>query len=102
MGNGNSKFSISGVRPSVFTVKRSAQALLQNAIKSTKAISAITSSTPMPMNMAIHHTWIDGVLEDKANIAQKDNVRAMIFWGHAPNSQTRGIEMKKAMENYPV
>jgi formate dehydrogenase major subunit len=42
--------------------------------------------------------WIDGVLEDKANIAQKDNVRAMIFWGHAPNSQTRGPEMKEAME----
>ncbi|NNF96828.1 MAG: formate dehydrogenase subunit alpha, partial [Halobacteria archaeon] len=42
--------------------------------------------------------WIDGVLEDKANMAQKDNVRAMLFWGHAPNSQTRGVEMKKAME----
>lgn len=42
--------------------------------------------------------WIDGVLEDKANIAQKDNVRAMFMWGHAPNSQTRGQEMKKAME----
>jgi formate dehydrogenase major subunit len=42
--------------------------------------------------------WIDGVLEDKANVAQKDNVRAMVFWGHAPNSQTRGEEMKKAME----
>jgi len=42
--------------------------------------------------------WIDGVLEDKANIAQKDNVRAMVFWGHAPNSQTRGVEQKKAME----
>ncbi len=42
--------------------------------------------------------WIDGVLEDKGNIAQKDNLRAMIFWGHAPNSQTRGVEMKKAME----
>ncbi len=42
--------------------------------------------------------WIDGVLEDKANIAQQDNVRAMVFWGHAPNSQTRGLEMKKAME----
>ncbi len=42
--------------------------------------------------------WIDGVLEDKANIAQRDNVRAMVFWGHAPNSQTRGPEMKKAME----
>ncbi len=42
--------------------------------------------------------WIDGVLEDKANIAQKDNIKAMIFWGHAPNSQTRGKEMKAAME----
>lgn len=42
--------------------------------------------------------WIDGVLEEKGNIAQKDNVRAMFFWGHAPNSQTRGQEMKKAME----
>ncbi len=42
--------------------------------------------------------WIDGVLEDKANVAQKDNIRAMVFWGHAPNSQTRGIEMKKAFE----
>ncbi|MBX2886967.1 MAG: formate dehydrogenase subunit alpha, partial [Granulosicoccus sp.] len=42
--------------------------------------------------------WIDGILEDKANIAQKDNIRAMVMWGHAPNSQTRGPEMKKAME----
>ncbi|NND91756.1 MAG: formate dehydrogenase subunit alpha [Granulosicoccus sp.] len=42
--------------------------------------------------------WIDGVLEDKENIAQKDNIRAMVLWGHAPNSQTRGPEMKLAME----
>ncbi|MEL6290848.1 MAG: molybdopterin-dependent oxidoreductase, partial [Pseudomonadota bacterium] len=42
--------------------------------------------------------WIDGVLEDKANIDQPDNVRAMVFWGHAANSQTRGPDMKKAME----
>ncbi len=42
--------------------------------------------------------WIDGVLEEKGNIAQKDNVRVMVLWGHAPNSQTRGPEMKKAME----
>jgi formate dehydrogenase major subunit len=42
--------------------------------------------------------WIDGVLENKDNIAQKDNVRAMVFWGHAPNSQTRGKQMKEAME----
>jgi len=42
--------------------------------------------------------WVDGVLEDKANMDQEDNLRAMVFWGHAPNSQTRGPDMKKAME----
>jgi len=42
--------------------------------------------------------WIDGVLEDKENIDQPDNLRAMVFWGHAPNSQTRMKEMKTAME----
>ncbi len=42
--------------------------------------------------------WIDGVLESKDNIDQPDNLKAMVFWGHAPNSQTRGLEMKKAME----
>ena len=42
--------------------------------------------------------WIDGVLEDKANIDQPDNLRAMVYWGHAVNSQTRLPEMKKAME----
>ena len=42
--------------------------------------------------------WVDGVLEDKGNMDQTDNLRAMVFWGHAPNSQTRGIEMKKAFE----
>ncbi len=42
--------------------------------------------------------WIDGVLEAKDNIDQPDNVRAMVFWGHAPNSQTRLPEMAKAME----
>ena len=42
--------------------------------------------------------WIDGVLEDAENIDQPDNVRAMVLWGHAPNSQTRGTEMVTAME----
>jgi formate dehydrogenase major subunit len=42
--------------------------------------------------------WIDGVLEDAADIDQPDNVRAMVLWGHAPNSQTRQKEMKTAME----
>lgn len=42
--------------------------------------------------------WIDGILEKKENIDQRDNIRAMVLWGHAVNSQTRLPEMKKAME----
>jgi formate dehydrogenase major subunit len=42
--------------------------------------------------------WIDGVLEDKENMDQPDNVRGMVFWGHSPNSQTRGVEMQTAMD----
>lgn len=42
--------------------------------------------------------WIDGVLEDRDQVVQPDNLRAMVFWGHAPNSQVRGPEMKKAFE----
>ncbi|WP_299818104.1 formate dehydrogenase subunit alpha [uncultured Jannaschia sp.] len=43
--------------------------------------------------------WIDGVLEDAENLDQPNRTRAMIFWGHAPNSQTRMKEMKTAMED---
>ncbi|TAK83470.1 MAG: twin-arginine translocation signal domain-containing protein [Betaproteobacteria bacterium] len=42
--------------------------------------------------------WIDGVLEKPENIDQKGNLRALIYWGHAPNSQSRGIEMLEAMK----
>jgi formate dehydrogenase major subunit len=42
--------------------------------------------------------WIDGVLEAKENLGQPDNTRAMVLWGHAPNSQTRQVDMKAAME----
>ena len=42
--------------------------------------------------------WIDGVLEDAENMDQPANVRAMVLWGHASNSQTRGRDMKAAME----
>ena len=42
--------------------------------------------------------WIDGVLEDPANMDQPAKLKAMVFWGHAPNSQTRLKEMKVAME----
>jgi formate dehydrogenase major subunit len=42
--------------------------------------------------------WIDGVMEKNENIDQDPNIRAMFYWGHAPNSQTRGLEMVKAMK----
>ncbi|MGH6925834.1 MAG: molybdopterin-dependent oxidoreductase, partial [Propylenella sp.] len=42
--------------------------------------------------------WIDGVLEAKENLGQPNNLKAMIYQGHAPNSQVRMAEMKKAME----
>ncbi|MDE2080570.1 MAG: formate dehydrogenase subunit alpha [Burkholderiales bacterium] len=42
--------------------------------------------------------WIDGVLEKNDLIDQDSNLRGLVFWGHAPNSQTRGLEMKRAMD----
>jgi formate dehydrogenase major subunit len=42
--------------------------------------------------------WIDGVLEKNELIDQGPNLRGVFFWGHAPNSQTRGLEMKRAMD----
>ena len=42
--------------------------------------------------------WFDGVLEPKKDVDQPNNIHAMIFWGHAPNSQTRGPDLKKGLE----
>ncbi|AMO24214.1 formate dehydrogenase subunit alpha [Ramlibacter solisilvae] len=42
--------------------------------------------------------WIDGVLEKNELIDQDPNLRGVVYWGHAPNSQTRGVEMKRAMD----
>jgi formate dehydrogenase major subunit len=42
--------------------------------------------------------WVDGVLEKNEGVDQDPNLRAMIYWGHAPNSQTRGLEMVEAMK----
>ncbi|MBM3569703.1 MAG: twin-arginine translocation signal domain-containing protein [Alphaproteobacteria bacterium] len=42
--------------------------------------------------------WFDGVLEDKTKMGQPENIKAMVFWGHAPNSQVRLPDMKRAME----
>jgi formate dehydrogenase major subunit len=42
--------------------------------------------------------WQDAVMEKNENLDQDPNVRAVIFWGHAPNSQNRGKEMVEAMK----
>ncbi len=42
--------------------------------------------------------WIDGILLPNDVIDQGPNLRGMVFWGHAPNSQTRGMEMQAAMQ----
>jgi formate dehydrogenase major subunit len=42
--------------------------------------------------------WIDAVLEKNENLDQDPNLRAVVYWGHAPNSQNRGKEMVEAMK----
>ena len=42
--------------------------------------------------------WIDAVMYPNDTIDQGPNVRAMVYWGHAPNSQTRGKDMVEAMK----
>ncbi|MEP7181219.1 MAG: formate dehydrogenase subunit alpha [Betaproteobacteria bacterium] len=42
--------------------------------------------------------WIDGVTEKNDLIDQGPNLRAIVYWGHAPNSQSRGKEMVEAMK----
>jgi formate dehydrogenase major subunit len=41
--------------------------------------------------------WFDGVLTPKDKLDQPNNVQGMVFWGHAPNSQSRMQDMKTAM-----
>ena len=42
--------------------------------------------------------WADAIVEKNENIDQDPNVRAVIFWGHAPNSQSRGLDQVEAMK----
>lgn len=60
--------------------------------------TAYRGSLPMNSTGIPVSRWADGVLENKDKIDQKDNIRAMFYWGHAVNSQTRGLEIKKAMK----
>ena len=42
--------------------------------------------------------WVDGVLEANEHLDQGPNLHAVVYWGHAPNSQTRGLDMAQAMK----
>lgn len=42
--------------------------------------------------------WFDAVNEQNQYIDQPSNLRAVFYWGHAPNSQTRLPDMKAAMQ----
>jgi formate dehydrogenase major subunit len=42
--------------------------------------------------------WFDAVTVDKKDLEQKDNVKAMVFWGHGSNTIVRMPEMLKGME----
>ncbi|WP_019142651.1 formate dehydrogenase subunit alpha [Noviherbaspirillum massiliense] len=42
--------------------------------------------------------WFDGILEKNEYVDQPSNFRAVVYWGHAPNSQTRLPDMKAAMQ----
>ena len=42
--------------------------------------------------------WFDAVLEKNEFVDQPSNLRAVLYWGHAPNSQTRLPDMKAAMQ----
>jgi formate dehydrogenase major subunit len=42
--------------------------------------------------------WFDAVNEENKYIDQPANLRAVFYWGHAPNSQTRLPDMRAAMK----
>jgi len=56
------------------------------------------SQTLMEKSGTTVSRWIDIVTEKRDLIDQDNNVRGVFFWGHAPNSQTRGLEMKRALD----
>lgn len=56
------------------------------------------SQTMMEKSGTTVSRWIDIVTEKSDLIDQDNNVRGVFFWGHAPNSQTRGLEMKRALD----
>ncbi|TLF53411.1 twin-arginine translocation signal domain-containing protein [Halomonas urmiana] len=57
-----------------------------------------TDGKPMYSSGITVSRWIDGVLEQEEDISQRTRLKAMFYWGHAVNSQTRGPEMQQAMK----
>ncbi|HSD96376.1 MAG TPA: formate dehydrogenase subunit alpha [Sulfuricaulis sp.] len=53
---------------------------------------------PMNMSGITVSRWHDAVLEDPANMSQRSPVKMVIFMGHAPNSQSRGPNERKAFD----
>ncbi|TKB51002.1 twin-arginine translocation signal domain-containing protein [Ferrimonas sediminicola] len=41
--------------------------------------------------------WHDGVMEDPAKLGQKDNIRMAFYWGQSVNTETRGREVREAL-----
>ncbi|GIK95975.1 MAG: formate dehydrogenase [Alphaproteobacteria bacterium] len=42
--------------------------------------------------------WFDAVLDAKENLDQPENLHAMVYMGHAPNSQTRQADLKRGLD----
>src|SRR3546814_561868 len=57
-----------------------------------------TSKELMETKGICESRWFDGVLEAKENLEQPTNIHAMVYMGHAPNSQTRQTDLKKGMD----
>ncbi|MCH9049485.1 MAG: molybdopterin-dependent oxidoreductase [Proteobacteria bacterium] len=57
------------------------------------ASKKLMQSAGMPVSR-----WIDGVLIPKDQLDQPEQVKALIYWGHSANSQTRLPEMRKAFD----
>lgn len=53
--------------------------------------------TPMNSKGIPCSRWHDGVLDNKDEIAQRDNIRMAFFWGQSVNTETRGPVVRKAL-----
>ncbi|WP_366555876.1 formate dehydrogenase subunit alpha [Aquibaculum sediminis] len=62
-------------------------------LKSRFTSQELMETTGMPVSR-----WFDGVLEATENLDQPTQLRGMVFWGHAVNSQTRQPDAKRALE----